>query len=166
MSYVIIGFSFLITILLQYGLVSRLPLFSGTMDLVLLFIAGWALQSQNKNFWLYTVIGGFFISQLSAMPFYVPLISYLVIFGIATLIKKRVWQVPIFAMFLIVFIGSLFQHLLYMASLTASGISFDWSTGFTSIALPSILLNILFVIPVYAVIQEISLRIYPLSQET
>jgi cell shape-determining protein MreD len=165
LSYLVIGMGFILTLMLQMGVASRLPLLSGTADLILLFLAAWSLQEHVKHFWIITIIAGIFVSLISAMPLYSPLIAYMSVIGIAYILKQRVWQTPVLAMFLVVFSGTLLQQFLYILSLQVSGITISWSTSFTFVTLPSLLINMLLVIPVYAVVQDLSMRVNPKGQD-
>ncbi len=75
--------SILVAYLLQTAIISQTPLVNGTADLILLFFAAWTLNERVENSWLWAFIGGVIISMLSAMPFYVPLIGYLGVVGLA-----------------------------------------------------------------------------------
>jgi len=99
------------------------------------------------------------------MPFFTPLISYLAVYLLAQLIKKRLWQVPLLAMFSNVFLGTLIQHLIYMFVLQVSGVILNWAEGFSNTALPSLLINIALVIPVFAIVQELAVIFTPKGQE-
>ncbi len=161
MPHVIAGLGLLASLMLQLGVVSRVPLLSGTADLILLFLAAWGLQERVKNTWLWTIITGVIISFISAMPFYVPLIAYLAVTGISQLFQRRVWQTPILAMFLVTFVGTLFQQALYILSLQVIGTPISWSESLNLVTLPSLLLNLLLAIPIYAIVNDIAGRIYP-----
>ncbi len=71
----------------QSTVVSRIPLLHGTADLVLLALVAWALQERVKTHWQWSIIGGLLISILSAMPFGVLLIGYLMATVIALILR-------------------------------------------------------------------------------
>jgi len=163
MSHLIAGIVLIITIMLQSGVASRLTLFSGATDLILLFLAAWGLQSQVKNVWLWTVIAGMAVSLMSAMPYFAPIFGYLAITVITHILKKRIWETPILAMLLVVFFGTLIQHILYFIALVTAGTPLSWETSMNFITLPSLLINMLLAIPVYAAVHEIVLFIKPVG---
>jgi len=59
---------FIIAIMLQMGVFSRAVLFSGTADVVLLFLAAWSLHQRQKYSWILVVIFGLILSSISASP--------------------------------------------------------------------------------------------------
>jgi rod shape-determining protein MreD len=152
--------------ILQTSIFSRAALISGTADLILLFFAAWSLQEQVKNRWLWAAIGGLLISIVSAMPFYAPLIGYLGVVGISKLLQRRVWQVPIQAMFIVTLVGTLFQHIVYVIALQINGAPISWGQSLDMVILPSVLLNLIFALPMYAIVNDLVGRIYPLEAET
>jgi len=152
--------------ILQTSIFSQAALISGTADLILLFFAAWSLQEQVKNRWLWAAIGGLLISIVSAMPFYAPLIGYLGVVGISKLLQRRVWQVPIQAMFIVTLVGTLFQHIVYVIALQINGAPISWAQSLDMVILPSVLLNLIFALPMYAIVNDLVGRIYPLEAET
>lgn len=158
--------SLVVFYILQTSIFSQAALISGTADLILLFFAAWSLQEQVKNRWLWAAIGGLLISIVSAMPFYAPLIGYLGVVGISKLLQRRVWQVPIQAMFIVTLVGTLFQHIVYVIALQINGAPISWAQSLDMVILPSVLLNLIFALPMYAIVNDLVGRIYPLEAET
>lgn len=152
--------------ILQSAVFSRIILISGAVDLILLFLIAWSLQERVKNTWVWTVIAGLLVSIISAMPFYAPLIAYLGVVAISKLIQSQVWRIPILAMFIVTLIGTLFQHFVYVLALQIDGAPVLWQESFDLIILPSVLLNLIFSLPVYAIVNDLVGRIYPLEVET
>lgn len=152
--------------ILQMAIFSQTPLISGTADLILLFFAAWSLQGKVKYTWIWVLAGGFIISAISAMPFYAPLIGYMGVYVIAKLLQRKVWQAPILAMFIVTLTGTLFQHAIYVITLQIIGAPISWGESLDSVILPSVLLNLLFALPMYAIVNDVVGRIFPLEVET
>jgi riboflavin transporter FmnP len=64
-------------------------------------------------------------------------------------------------MFSVTLIGTIFMHLLSFAVLSLSGTTFSFSAVTGSITLPSLLLNIFFSIPIYALMRDLARWVYP-----
>ncbi|MFZ3070057.1 MAG: hypothetical protein WA110_02915 [Anaerolineaceae bacterium] len=165
LSYLVSSLGFIIAMILQYGIVSRIPLLSGTADVILLFVAAWSLHQNKRYSWMVVLLFALIISLISAMPLFLPLIVYMVIFLVASSLKMRVWQTPLLSMFVLTFFGTLFQHGLYLIGLFVQGVSFSWAEVFANIVLPSVLLNMLLAIPVHALVQEMTRNLYPVGLE-
>lgn len=157
--------SLLVTYILQTAVFSRISLISGTPDLILIFLAAWSLHEDAKYVWIWTIFTGFLVSVVSAMPFYAPMIAYVGVFGISKLLQRQVWRIPLLAMLIITFIGSIFQGLIYVLILQISGATIAWGQSLDTVILPSILLNLIFTIPIYAIVNDLAGRIFPIEDE-
>jgi cell shape-determining protein MreD len=151
--------------MLQSVILSRLPLISGTADLVLIVLLAWSLQEKAEDYWLWTLIGGGLVSFVSAMPFLAPLIGYLTIVFLARLLQRRVWQVPILAMFVATLVGTMIQHTINIVLLFINGTPLLFQETFTQVTLPSALLNLLLSLPVYILVSDLAKWLFPAEVE-
>lgn len=165
-SHFVCALSLVVFYILQTTVFSRIALIAGTADLILLFLIAWSLQEEVKNTWLWTAFAGVLISLFSAMPYFAPLIGYLGAVGLSKLLQKRVWRIPILAMFIVTLLGTLFQHVVYIVALQVDGAPISWAQSLDTVIVPSILLNLIFALPIYAIANELVGRIYPLEVET
>lgn len=147
--------------ILQSSVISRFTLLHGTADLVMLTLIAWALQKRVQTAWQWSIIGGLAMNITSAVPLGVPVISYAVTTGMALVLRRRVWQVPILAMFVVTFIGTLITQGITLFVLRLTGSNIDIMQALNIVTLPSILLNLLFAIPVYALVSELANWLYP-----
>jgi rod shape-determining protein MreD len=145
----------------QSAVISRIPLLHGTADLLLLAVIAWALQKRVQSAWHWGIIAGLMVSIVSALPLGVPLLTYPSAVGLALVLRKRVWQVPILAMFVTTFFSTLLTHALAMIVLRLFGNPLPWIEAFNLITLPSIILNLLFAIPAYALLGDLANFLYP-----
>jgi rod shape-determining protein MreD len=148
-------------LILQTAIISRIPLLHGTADLVLLVILAWALQKRVQTAWQWGIIGGLMVGIVTALPFGTSLISYLLAVAMALALRQRVWQVPILAMFVATFLGTLLTHVIAVLSLRFLGDQIPIGDAFSLVTLPSILLNLLLAIPAYALLSDLAHWLYP-----
>jgi len=148
-------------LMLQTIIVSTLPLLSGFADLVLLVLTAWSLQERARSAWFWAVVGGAMVGLVSAIPFGVPLVGYLVVTAIARLLRRRVWQTPILSMFLVTFLGSLITQGLAMGMLIFNGTPLPVFDSINLVILPGTLVNLLLALPVYAVVTDLAQWVYP-----
>lgn len=153
-----------LVVILQSAIVSRITLLSGYADLMLIVLAAWALQAGVSSSWQWAVLGAIMVSFVSGMPWFVLLVGYLGVVLLARLLQRRVWQAPMLAMFSVTFLGTLFMNLLalFVLQLLAHPLPFGDSLGL--IILPSLLLNLLFAIPIYVVIRDLARWVYPMRE--
>jgi cell shape-determining protein MreD len=147
--------------ILQSAVVSRVTLLQGTADIVLLTLIAWGLQAPTRTALAWAVWGGFVVGYVSELPIWVPLISYLLAVGLALLLRPRIWQLPTLLMLLVTFCGTLTLHLFSLLARQLSGTEMPMDTIVSYITLPSMLLNFLLALPMYALIGDLSRWLYP-----
>ncbi|NCP16117.1 hypothetical protein GW866_03620 [bacterium] len=154
-----------LALMLQTAVISRINLLYGSADLILVILAAWALQERVTTAWQWALVGGVLVAFVSGLPWFVPLAGYLLIVGMARLLQRRVWQAPLLAMFAVSFTGTLMLHILSIFSLRLLGDPLPVGDSFSLITLPSILLNLLLAIPVYAGMRDLAGWLYPAEVE-
>ncbi len=150
-----------LAVILQSSVVSRVQLLSGYADLPLIMLAAWALQERVRSSWHWALLGCAILAFVSSMPWPVLVIGYLGVVFVAQALQRRVWQAPLLAMFSVTFIGTIYMHLLSFTVLRVLGTPFSFSDVVGLITLPSLLLNMLFSIPVYTFMRDLARWVYP-----
>ena len=140
---------------LQSTAISRIILINGSADIVMLAIAVWGVREKGYHTFVWALVGGLMTALMTAMPFYIPLLTYFFVAIIAKLLFGRIWQSPILMLILIVFVGTLFQHLISILYLQFSGTNAGFLSSLQKFTLPSILLNLFFIFPVYVLMSDI-----------
>ena len=154
----------LLAVILQSAVISRVTLLSGVADLPLVMLAAWAMQDQVETAWHWAVAAGSLVGFISGMPWFIPMIAYLVVVLLAQLLQQRVWQAPLLAMFLVSFVGTVVLHLLSLGYLQLMGAPLQIPDVLGLITLPAVLLNLLIAIPVYAVMRDLAGWAYPMRE--
>jgi hypothetical protein len=162
----VIAFIFIaVAVIVQNTIVTRINLLVGAADLVLLVLLSWVLQSQETNLWKWGLVAGFLVGLSSALPFWVPLISYSLVVALIIVLHTRIWQAPYWMLLASTFFGTVIVYGLDIFVLWLSGIGFGLEEAFSLIILPSVILNVLFILPVYLFIGEISKMVFPKEVE-
>lgn len=151
----------LLTVILQSAIISRVYLLSGIADLPLVMIAAWALQEEVDSAWHWAAATGLLVGFVSGISWVVPLLGYIIVVILAQLFQRRVWQAPLLAMFSITFLGTIIISVLSLVVLRVQGVPLPVSDVFGLLTLPSVLLNMLLAIPVYAVMRDLARWVYP-----
>ncbi|MFH2038709.1 MAG: hypothetical protein ABIJ65_04670 [Chloroflexota bacterium] len=147
--------------MIQTGIISRINLLSGSADLILTILVTWSIQERVKNAWFWALVAGLLVGYVSGLPWFIPLAGYLLVVGIGRLLHRRVWQAVLLETFVVISISTFGFHLLTVAYLVLAGGTFQLGEVFSLIILPSTLLNLLLVIPVYYLIKDFTLWLYP-----
>lgn len=152
-----------ILLMLQTTLLSQVTLLHGSVDLILLWIAAWSLQKQVPSVWFWTILAAVAVAYVSAIPWYVPVICYPLATIIAKWVNKRVWQSPLLMMFLVTMITSIVSNGLSYVTLALNGVSIPLKTGLVQVMIPSVLINLLVALPVFAIARDTAQWVYPLE---
>jgi hypothetical protein len=151
----------LLTVILQTAVISRVYLLSGIADLPMVMLAAWALQDGVDSAWHWAIATGLLIGFISGISWVVPIVGYMTVVLLAYLFQRRVWQAPLLAMFSITFIGTILVGLLSVGVLRFSEVDLPIGDVLGLVMLPSVLLNMLLAIPVYAVMRDLARWVYP-----
>jgi len=153
-----------LAVILQSSIVSQVQLVGGFADLPLVLIAAWALQERVDTHWHWGALVCLFTFPISNLPIPVVIFGYFGVIILGRILQRRIWQAPLLAMFSVVFIGTLFFHLLSFVVLRSLGTPLDIREVVGIITLPSLLLNMLLSIPMYAFMRDISYWVYPAEE--
>ena len=151
----------LLALILQSAVISRIYLLSGIADLPMIMLAAWALQENVESAWHWGVALGIMVGFVSAIPWYVPVISYVIVVALAQMLQRRVWQAPLLAMFSVSFLGTIILNVLTYAVLRVGGVVMPIEDVLGLVILPGVLLNMLLAIPVYAIMRDLSRWVHP-----
>jgi hypothetical protein len=146
--------------ILQSAIASQFPLLGGTADLVLVLVAAWALQEAVTTGFHWAFLASVLVSLVSSLPWIIHFACYTSVVLLALLLQRRVWQVPMLAMFSITFVGTVMLHLATMAYLNLSGVDLPVGDSLGLITLPSVLLNMLIAIPIFAATRDLAGWVY------
>jgi cell shape-determining protein MreD len=159
--YLTYGMSFVLAMMLQYGVFSRWMILSGSPDLVLLLVIALCLHQKHRRFWILILIMGGIVGFVSALPFFLPMVVYMAVYLASLSLKQRVLQTPLLAMFLLTFSATILANLLSIAVLFVQRIPFDFTQALVNVVLPAVFLNMFLAIPVHAIVRELSVWLYP-----
>jgi len=153
-----------LVVIVQSAVVSQMTLLAGYADLMLVVLAAWALKADASSAWIWALLGGIMVSFVSGVPWLVPMFGYLFVVLLAQLLKQRVWQAPLLAMFSVIFLGTLSMDILTLIVLNLLGTPLPVGDSLGLIVLPRVLLNLLFSIPVYAVVRDLAQWVSPVKE--
>ncbi len=150
-----------LVVIVQSAIVPSFSLLSGYADVLLVLLAAWALQDGVETALQWAFLGSVMLSLVSHLPWYIYLASYVGMVLLARVLQGRVWQVPLLAMFIVTFLGTLLMHLLTYTYLFFSGDPLPLGDTMGLVTLPSLLLNLLIAIPLFGMMRDLARWVYP-----
>jgi hypothetical protein len=146
----------LILSVIQSVAVSRISIMSGSADIILLAIVSLGVTKENRNIFIWALVGGIFISFISAMPAVAVITAYLVVAGITRFVYKGIWQSPILAILLSSFIGTVVKFIIDIIALQFISISIDFPAAIRMTLAPNLILNLFILFPIYSLMGDLS----------
>jgi len=153
----------LLLIIIESAIVRTLPLFNGTADLLILWLAAWGLHNKGKHVWIGAIFVALVMSFVSAIPWYAYFFIYLFVAFLSRYMNRHFWHNPMIALILVVFISSIVSGGVQFAALYVQGSSLQLLTVVKYVIIPSVFLNLLFAIPIYALVNDMALWVYPIE---
>jgi rod shape-determining protein MreD len=153
-----------LVVIVQSAVVSQMTLLAGYADLMLVVLAAWTLKADTLSAWIWALLGGIMVSFVSGMPWPIPMVGYMLVVLLAQMFKQRVWQAPLLAMFSVIFLGTLSMDVLALLVLNLLGTPLPLGDSLGLIVLPQVLLNLLFSIPVYAIVRDLAQWVSPVKE--
>jgi len=150
-----------LTVVIQSAIVPSFTLLSGYADVLLVLLAAWALQEGVNTGFQWALLSALMMSIVSHLPWFIYVAGYAGVVMLAQLLQKRVWQVPMLAMFTVTFLGTVFMHLLTFVYLRLFGGSVSFSDAMGLVTLPSLLLNLLVAIPMFGMMRDLARWVFP-----
>ncbi len=147
---------------LQSAVFSRIHLLQGAADVVLLTLAAWYMHEDAPASWVWAVLAGLMVGTLSALPWWLFVAGYGVVGGFAMLLRRKLWQPSFFAFFTVVLLGTLATQGLswgYLRFVVRSPLPLG--EALNRVVFPSLLLNLLFALPVYSLMDEWAAWFFP-----
>jgi len=152
---------------LQSAIIAQIHLLQGAADLVLLTLAAWYMHENTPASWVWVVLAALMVGTLSALPWWLYLLGYGAVAALAGLLRRRLWRGSFVAYFVVVLIGSLLTQLLSFGYLRfVHTVPIAFGNAFNLVMLPSLLLNLLFALPIHSVVDEWANLTLPPEEET
>ena len=145
-----------LAVIAQSAIVPAFSLLAGYADLLLVLLAAWALQEGVTTAFQWAFLSSLMISFVSHLPWFIYLGGYVGVVFLARLLQRRVWQVPLLAMFTVTFLGTVLMHLLSFSYLRLFGGLISLGDSMGLVTLPSVLLNLLVAIPVFGMMRDLA----------
>lgn len=145
----------------ESAILSRIALIHGIADLYMLLIIAWTIQPYVKQPWAWWLIASIYSSLTSATRFGILPLAYLVIFAIALFLRQRFWRARFLTMLALSVFGTFIVHFFSVVTIALQGTFFPIMDAINLITLPSMLINLIIAVPIYAITREIVGWLYP-----
>jgi cell shape-determining protein MreD len=143
-----------LAMMFQMVVVNKLSLLYGYADLVLLIIIIYGLHPKAKHSYFWAIVAGLMFGYISKLSIIVPMSVYFLVIWGAKAIKMRIWQMPILAYLFVVIVATFLYQFGSLISLKVAGSILPLVESINLIIIPSVLLNLIFAIPIYYIFND------------
>ena len=152
----------LLAALLQATVFSRLDLLGGQPDLVLLLALTWAVLDTGREGMAWAFVGGLLLDLFSGAPLGMSSLLLVPVVFFVGLTEAQVYRTNALLPLLLTAVGGLVYHIGYVLLLRVLGIStLDVVQSVVTIALPSVLFDVILIIPALRVLEPQYTRLHP-----
>lgn len=144
--------------LLQVTAGHRIAVLGVQPDLVFLVVVAWGLLCGSREGVIWGFVGGFCLSLFSGAPFAVSPSALMCVGALAGLGRTRVYRTQLLLPAMTAPVASAVHGLLWLSLLYVTGHAVPWLDTLLRVILPSMVLNSILIIPVYALLRSLHRR--------
>ena len=164
--YLVLGIPIILVAgILQTTIISKVLFENGSANLLLITIIIWGLHDRSKGSWILAIISAVLLTSLSSVPFGVYILVFLVINLIVLLIRGKIWKTPFLVLILLVIAGTIIEHAFSYLGLLLTGFNASIGIIFTSVTIPSIILNLFWTFPIFLILNQLLNKLFPSPEE-
>jgi rod shape-determining protein MreD len=155
--------------IVQSTVTPQVSILGGRPGLIFLLVLGWSVHASLEESVVWAFVGGILQDVYSATPTGASAITLILLVFTVNYIQARVYQVGVLGLLALTLVGTLVQQIVLMLILFTSGFgpAFTGRLGFgvileniSYVVLPTMLYNLLLVLPVYFIVRRIQRRVY------
>ncbi len=146
--------------ILQTTIFVEMKLLQGSADFVLLTLLGWILHERTEAHWQWGIVAGVFTGFASEIPIGVTVSGYLLVVLVIQFLHSKIWQAPMVILFVSIIVASILMMSLQAIYLIIVGVPLPILEALNLVILPSVILNMLFILPIYALMGELVKVVY------
>lgn len=152
MRSLIVGIPLLALIsVMQSTLLHSVRFLDGSVDLALVVVLAWNLVRREADAPLWAFFAGVFADVLSGGAIGAATFAMTTMSLVISFTEGRFYQANLPVSLLVSLVGTIFYHLLYLLTLSIRGQPIQWADAITLGVLPSALLNLIVIVPVYRI---------------
>jgi len=153
---------FIIAALLQAAVLSHLRVYGGQPDLIVVIVLAWSTLDRDREGMIWAFVGGLFLDLFSGAPLGISSLALIPIAYFIGLTEAQVYRTNIVLPLMLTLAGALAYHGLYLLLLRFfGGVSLSWSEALGYVTLPSVIFDVILVIPALRLLSGWYTRLHP-----
>ena len=131
----------------------------GQLSLVMLVILCWSIRAELEDALVWAFVGGLMVDMLSILPLGATSAAFIIIVFAVNGIARQLFRVRLLFLVAAAPVATLFLTTYNLLALALLGSSYDIASVLRLILIPSMIYNLLAVLPVYAIVRMIQRRL-------
>jgi rod shape-determining protein MreD len=153
---------FILGSLVQAAVLSHLRVYGGQPDLIVVIVIAWATLDRDREGMIWAFVGGMFLDLFSGAPLGISSLALIPVAFVVGLTEAQVYRENVGLPLLMGLGGAFAYHLLYLVLLRVfGGISVPWSEALVYVTLPSVVFDVILVIPALRLLSGWYARFHP-----
>lgn len=153
---------FCVAALLQAAVLSHLRVYGGQPDLIVVIVLAWSVLDRGIEGMVWAFVGGIILDLLSGAPLGISALALIPIAYVVGLTEAQVYRNNIGLPILMSVLGAVAYHLIYLILLRFfGGIALSWSSAFMYVTLPSVVFDVILIVPALRLLDHVYARLHP-----
>lgn len=153
---------FIVGAMLQASLLPHLRVFGGQPDLIVILVIAWSALDTEREGLVWAFVGGLFADLFSGVPLGVSSLALLPVAFIVTLTEANLYRSNLLLTLPLAAVGALLYHVLYLILLRLLiDYPVAWANSLTYVTLPSVLFDVILIIPTLRLLLSWYDRLHP-----
>lgn len=153
---------FIIAAVLEAGLLPHLRVFGGQPDLIVILVIVWSALDVDREGLAWAFIGGLFVDLFSGVPMGVSSVALLPVAYLVTLTESNFYRNNLLLTLPLAAAGAAVYHVLYLILLRfLVDYPVVWAESLWYVTLPSVLFDVILIIPVLRLLMRWYDRLHP-----
>jgi rod shape-determining protein MreD len=147
---------------LQAGLLPHLRVFGGQPDLIVILVIVWSALDTDREGLVWAFVGGLFIDLFSGVPLGISSVALLPVAFLVTLTESNFYRNNLLLTLPLAAVGAAVYHVLYLILLRfLADYPVVWAESLWYVTLPSVLFDVILIIPVLRLLMRWYDRFHP-----
>ncbi len=153
---------FALAAVVQGAVLSHLRVFGGQPDLIVVLVIAWSILDRDREGIVWAFVGGLFVDLFSGAPLGLSSLALLPISLVVALTEAQVYRTNVILPLALVAAGALAYHAAYLLLLRFfAGVAVPWSEAVGYVTLPSVMFDVLLIIPALRMLDGLYTRLHP-----
>jgi rod shape-determining protein MreD len=153
---------FILASLVQATVLSHLRVYGGQPDLIVIVVLAWAILDRDQEGMVWAFVGGLFLDLLSGAPLGISSLAMVPVAFLVGLTEAQVYRENVGLPLLMGLVGALAYHIFYLLLLRFfGGMIVPWSEALVYVTLPSVVFDVILVIPAMRLLSRWYTKLHP-----